>query len=88
MQKSPTSQDGFQPIPGLSCAGITERWGLVSECSQVAGFILNVMSVEAFRKAHSFMQLMVKQSLFFLNCQVPQHQGLNSHVFFSVSDLA
>ena len=48
--KSSTSQDGFQPIPGLSCAVITERWGLVSECSQVAGCILNVRSVEAFRK--------------------------------------
>ena len=38
--QSPTVQDAFRPIPGLiSFAGVTERWGLPTECSQVAGLI-------------------------------------------------
>ena len=28
--KSPTARDVFWPIPGLTCAGVTRRWGLPS----------------------------------------------------------
>ena len=38
--KSPTAQDVFQPIPGFSsCAGVTERWGLLSHAQNAVRWL-------------------------------------------------